>query len=68
MRFNALNGSLDGSPHLKELLHSYKSEWIKDGSKYGRTMLAHLLCLTNRSLKARTRIWRQGPGCGRGRA
>ncbi|KAG0603065.1 hypothetical protein M758_10G063500 [Ceratodon purpureus] len=31
-----LNGSLDGSPHLKELLNSYKSEWVKDDSKYGR--------------------------------
>lgn len=31
-----MNGTLDGCPHLKELLQSYKSEWVKDDSKYGR--------------------------------
>ncbi|KAG0565982.1 hypothetical protein KC19_7G029000 [Ceratodon purpureus] len=31
-----LSGNLDSWPHLKELLQSYKAEWIKDDSKYGR--------------------------------
>lgn len=31
-----LSSSIDSYPHLKELLQSYKSEWVKDDSKYGR--------------------------------
>lgn len=31
-----LSGNLDSYPHLKELLQSYKAEWVKDDNKYGR--------------------------------
>ncbi|XP_024384292.1 guanine nucleotide exchange factor SPIKE 1 isoform X3 [Physcomitrium patens] len=31
-----LSGNLDSWPHLKELLQSYKAEWVKDDNKYGR--------------------------------
>lgn len=30
-----LSGNLDNWPHLKELLQSYKADWVKDESKYG---------------------------------
>lgn len=31
-----LSGNLDNWPHLKELLQSYKADWVKDDSKYGQ--------------------------------
>lgn len=30
-----LTGNVDAWPHLRELLQSYKAEWVKDESKYG---------------------------------
>lgn len=33
--FMQLNGNVDSWPHLKELLQSYKAEWVKDEFKYG---------------------------------
>ncbi len=30
-----LNGNLDQWPHLKELVQSYKADWLKDERKYG---------------------------------
>lgn len=30
-----LNSNVDSWPHLKELLQSYRADWVKDEFKYG---------------------------------